>query len=276
MQFNIHEEFWDRPCFGNNQKNHVPRFLITIIETLVYIFCRLAFRMKVENQEVIDEFNGKASGAVVVAPHYSYLDVVVMYLSARRRGWIRLMARDSLFHVGNGFLGAVISRAGAFPIKRNTADRVALKRAAGMLKNGEWVGVFPEGTRRGKGSGTPELHAGAAVIARMGKAPIIPMGLVNLSEVKRKGERIRFKQVTAVFGRPISLDSFDFLPKEDRLDAFAWYTMREAYALSRRCAAEEIDMVALFPSAKDYSAIFAEHPITPLDPSTLPDYKKES
>lgn len=276
MQFNVHEEYWDRPFYGNDQTNHTPHVFINIVTALVNAVLRLVFRMRVEHQEIIDEFKGKKNGAVLVAPHHSYLDVVILYICMRPRGWVRLMARESLFYAGNGLLGEIISRAGAFPIKRGKADRIALKRAARMLKNGEWVGIFPEGTRRGKGSGKPRLHAGAAVVARMGKAPIIPVGLENLSEIKRKGERVRFKKITVRFGNPISLDSFSFLPKDERMDACAWYTMRQAYALTNNCADEDVDMVALFPDAKDYTALFAEHPIEPIDPATLPDFRKES
>lgn len=277
MQFNVHEEFWDRPCMGNDQTNHVPRFLILIISNILKAIFKVFFRMRIENQEVMDGFKGKTNGAILVAPHYSYLDVIVMWLSVRPRGWVRLIARESLFYAGKGFLGEIISRAGAFPIKRNTADRTALKRAARMLKNGEWVGMFPEGTRRGgKGNLKPELHAGAALIARMGKAPIIPLGLENLSKIKRKGERVRFPKVTIRFGEPVSLDSFNFLPKEDRMDACAWYTMREAYALSENIAPTEVDMVDLFPDAKDYSKVFYDHPIELFDPSTLPDYDPQA
>ena len=104
----------------------------------------------------------------------------------------------------------------------------------------------------------------------------MPLGLENVSKIKRKGERIRFPKVTVRFGEPIALASFDFLPKDERMDACAWYTMREAYALTFNCPAEDIDMVTLFPDSKDYSDIFAEHPITPFDPATLPDYKPEA
>ena len=144
------------------------------------------------------------------------------------------------------------------------------------FKNGEWVGIFPEGTRRSKGSNKPELHAGAVLIARMGKAPIVPLGLENVANIKRKGERIRFPKVTVRFGRPISLDSFDFLPKDERMDACAWYTMRQAYALTFNCPASEVKMTELFPESKDYSKVFEQHPIEPFDPGTLPDYKKEA
>lgn len=48
--------------------------------------------------------------------------------------------------------------------------------------------------------------------------------------------------------------------------------MREAYALTKGCKPEEVDMVELFPDSKDYSQVFAEHPISAFDPAKLPDY----
>lgn len=273
MLVNIHEEYWDRPCMGNDTTNHIPHAQTYVIMTVLAFLCRIIFRFRKENQQVVQAFQGKASGAVVVAPHASYLDVVIMFLSVRPHGWIRLMARESLFYVAGGILGNIFSHAGAFPVKRDSADRTSLKRAATMLKNGEWVGIFPEGTRRDKGSVAPSLHAGAALIARMGKAPLIPLGLINVAEVKRKGKRLRFPRITARFGSPVVLSSFDFLPKSERMEACTWYVMRESYALTACCAPEDVDMVALFPDAKDYTAIFAEHPIEPLDPATLPDYE---
>ena len=273
FHFNVHEEYWDRPFKGNDNENHIPRWLAYFLSGFFGVVCGILFRLRKENQQIVDAFKGKANGAVLVAPHVSYLDVIILFLSVRPRGWVRLMGRDSLFTVARGFLGTVFSHVGAFPIKRDTADRQALKRAARMLKNGEWIGIYPEGTRRGKGSAESRLHGGAALVARMGKAPLIPVGLENVALVKRKGERVRFPRITVRFGAPISVDSFDFLPKEERMDACTWYVMREAFALTNRCAATEVDMAALFPDSKDYTATFAEHRIEPLDPATLPDYQ---
>lgn len=272
MAFNIHEEYWDRPLSGNNQDNRIPHGVAVFLSGLFGFLCKVLFRFHVEGKEIVDAFAGKTTGAILVSPHYSYLDVIIMFLSVRPKGWVRLIARDSLFRAGKGFLGMVISSVGAFPIKRGSADRTALKRASRMLKNGEWVGIFPEGTRRGKGSAAPELHGGAALIARMGKAPLIPLGLENVSKVKQKGQRVRFPRITARFGTPVELSSFDFLPKDERMDGCSWYVMREAYALTRGCKPEEINMAELFPDSKDYSQVFAEHPIPAFDPATLPDY----
>ena len=179
----------------------------------------------------------------------------------RPKQWIRFIGRESLFDNAHGLVGQILSRVGAFPIKRDSADRTAIKRAARMLKNKEVVGILPEGTRRGKGSKAPELHSGAAFIARMGHAPILPMTVRDAENVKRKGERFRFPKITIEFGSPVLVSDFDFLPKDDRLEACTWYAMRECFALSRFCAPEEVDMRELFPEARDFSEVFAAHPI---------------
>ncbi|MDR2716420.1 MAG: 1-acyl-sn-glycerol-3-phosphate acyltransferase, partial [Coriobacteriaceae bacterium] len=140
-------------------------------------------------------------------------------------------------------------------------DLVAIRRAARMLNNCEAVGMFPEGTRRGKGSQEPDLHAGAALIARMGKAPILPMTVRNAEHIKQKGKFLRFPQVTIEYGCPVLLEDFDFLPKEDRLGACSWYAMRECFALSFLCPPEEVAMRELFPQAKDYTAVFEKHAV---------------
>lgn len=268
----VHEDYWDRPFDGNDNTNHLPYTLITFLSGLFSIIVKVLFRFSVKNQAVARKFMGKKNGAVIVAPHVSYLDVILMFLSVRPKQWVRLIGRDSLFEAAGGFLGRILSHAGAFPIKRDEADRAALKRATRMLKNGELVGIFPEGTRRGKSARVPALHGGAALIARMGKAPLLPLGLQNVDQVKQKGKFFRFPKITAVFGEPVSLSSFDFLPKDERLDGCTWYVMREAFALSKGINPSEVDMKEIFPESKDYTELFKEHPIEPYAVEDAPDY----
>ena len=110
-----------------------------------------------------------------------------------------------------------------------------------MLKSNEIVGIMPEGTRRGKSDRTPELHSGAAFIAKMGHAPILPMTVRNAEHVKHKGERFRFPKITIEYGNPVLVEDFDFLPKEDRLDGCSWYAMRECFALSLNVPREQVE-----------------------------------
>jgi len=239
-------------------EKHYNRIPAQVIVGAVTGICKVLWRFDVKNRTMLDTLV-KRSGVVLVSNHTSYLDVVFMYVSMFPHHWSRFMARESLFD--NPLLGWIIAQVGAFPIKRDTADRTAIKRAARMLKNGEIVAIMPEGTRRGKGSAVSHIHGGAALIARMGKAPILPMGVRNVDKIKRKGERVRFPKVTIVYGNPVMLEDFDFLPKEDRLDGCVWYALRECFALFRDVSPEEVDMVELFPEDKDFTAAFAEHPI---------------
>lgn len=249
------------PLGGTSKDKQIPHWFGNIAYCVVGGICKICFRYKVTGRENLRAFYDK-SGVVVICNHTSFLDVCFIYLAARLKQWVRLIGRESLFDNAHGLLGQILSRVGAFPIKRDSADRVAIKRAARMLKNNELVGILPEGTRRNKGSKTPELHSGAAFIAKMGgNAPILPMTVRNAELVKQKGKRIHFPKITVQYGNPVILSDFDFLPKEDRLEGCTWYAMRECFSMFYNKDAEEIDMVTLFPDAKDYTQIFNEHPI---------------
>lgn len=258
--FMKYEDMWDMPLGGTSPERQVPHWFGNLAYALVGGVFKLCFRYKVDGRENLRGFKDK-TGVLLVSNHTSYLDVAFVYVACRTQQWARLVARDSLFGVAGGLAGQVFSRVGAFPIKRDTADRAAIKRATRMLKNNEVVGIFPEGTRRGKSDRTPEIHSGAAFIAKMGHAPILPMTVRNAEKIKQKGKMLRFPQVSIEFGEPILLSDFDFLPKADRLDGCTWYAMRECFALSQRVPADEVDMRALFPEGRDFTDVFAAHPV---------------
>ncbi len=257
-----YEKLFDLPFGVDEYADGTKRFCrgpAYVIVGVVGGICKVLWRYNVVNFKEMRRA-AKESGVVVISNHTSYLDVVFMYLSMFPHLWPRFIARDSLFE-NNWLLGWIFAHIGAFPIKRDSADMKAVKRAARMLKNGEIVGIMPEGSRRGKGSAAPSVHGGAALIARMGKAPLMPMAVRNVDKVKRKGERVRFPKITIEFGEPVCLSDFDFLPKDERLEGCVWYALRECFALFNSVKPEEVDMRALFPEGKDYTDVFAEHPI---------------
>lgn len=249
----------DEYTTGEKRFSRAPAYVIVGVVSGI---CKVLWRYKTYDREKLDALVEK-SGVVVISNHTSYLDVVFMYLSMFRHHWPRFIARDTLFE-SNALLAWIFAHIGAVPIKRDSADRTAVKRAAKQLKNGEVVSIMPEGTRRGKGNVEPHVHGGAALIARMGKAPILPLAVRNVDKIKRKGERLRFPKVTIVYGDPVYLEQFDFLPKDDRLDGCVWYALRECFALFNDCEPDEVDMVALFPEDKDFTEMFAEHALEPV------------
>ena len=220
-----YSEMWDMDLGGEPSENEIPHWFGNAAYVVVGGLCKLLFR---------------------VGDH---------------GGIVHLMGRDSLFDNAHGLLGQALSRVGAFPVKRDTADMTSIKRAVRMLKRQELVGILPEGTRRGKTDRVPSIHAGVSVIARMAKVPILPMTVRGVERIKQKGQRVHFPKVTVDYGDPILVGDFDFLPKDERVEACTWYAMRECFALYYRCAPEDVDMAALFPETRDYAPVFAEHPI---------------
>ena len=86
----------------------------------------------------------------------------------------------TLFGNAHGLVGQILSRVGAFPVKRDAADRTAIKRATRMLKNNEVVGILPEGTRRGKSDRKTRDPFWSRLRREDGHAPILPMTVRNV------------------------------------------------------------------------------------------------
>lgn len=255
-----YEKCWDLAFGKEYGEEYFSRGFVNFASIVVGFAFKVLFRYRIDHREKVTAFKGK-TGVVVVCNHTSYLDTIFLFLSMWPHMYPRIIARDTLYE-GKPYIAQwVLAHVGTFPIKRDSADRKAIKRAATMLKRKEPVCLLPEGTRRGKGSQEPQIHGGAALIARMGKAPIVPLTVRNAEDVKRKGERMHFPKITLEFGDPILVSDFDFLPKEQRLEGCTWYAMRECFALSKRIPADEVDMVALFPHGTDYTEVFKEHPV---------------
>ena len=74
----------------------------------------------------------------------------------------------------------------AFPVRRHTADRVAIRRSFDLLKAGHVLVIYPEGTRVEAGVlSTPE--AGAGFIAQKSGSPVLPVALTGTRECMPKG-----------------------------------------------------------------------------------------
>ena len=261
------EEMWKRPL-SKRAKSHLEDGKPTITHwfgNLAYVVAmfvvKILWRAKFTGREQLRAFDGK-SGVILCCNHSSYLDVAFLYLAARFRQWVRILGRENLFQNAHGLAGQILSRVGAIPIARDQADTKGIKRAVRILKDGEVLGIYPEGTRRGKSGRIPHITPGLALIAQMSKAPVLPMAIVNAGKIKQKGQRIRFPRVYVRFGKPISLKDFDHIDKSVRKEAFCWYVMRQVHALAQDCQASEVDMKVLFPEDRDFSELFENESVS--------------
>ncbi len=125
----------------------------------------ILFRLQIEGLEQIPP----QQGVILCCNHRSYFDPVFLGLRLKRR--LRFMAKEELFR--QPFLGWLIKKLGAFPVKRGTGDTQAIDNAIKTVQDGGVFAVFPEGTR----SKTGELlkpKSGAVLVAAKTGGDIIP------------------------------------------------------------------------------------------------------
>lgn len=115
-----------------------------------------------------------ASGpAILVANHESMFDPWILALATPRE--IRYMAKAELWRIPP--IAWVLDSFGAFPVDRGTGDATAISRAAMLLRDGELLGMFPQGTSKRLAS--RPYHRGAARLALVTGAPLVPVRLVG-------------------------------------------------------------------------------------------------
>jgi 1-acyl-sn-glycerol-3-phosphate acyltransferase len=170
--------------------------LYGFVRNVVVVFSRLFWRMSIEGRD-----NVPAHGAFVLAPvHRSNVDTLLVAGLTRRR--LRYMGKDTLWKIG--WIGRIFSALGAFPVRRGTIDREALRRCSEVLAGGEPLVVFPEGTRQ-SGHQVADLFEGAAYLSLRAGVPIVPVGIGGSEAAMPRGSRLmRPVKVHLVVGAPIA------------------------------------------------------------------------
>jgi 1-acyl-sn-glycerol-3-phosphate acyltransferase len=126
-------------------------------------------------------------GFVLAANHTSNFDPWPLGLPLLRQRWLRFMAKSELYWWP---LGRVLDAAGAFPVERGKGDLEAIAKAVELVRSGEVVVMFPEGTRQRKGlrkRWEARPHTGAARIAQRAGAPLVPAAIKGTDRLARLG-----------------------------------------------------------------------------------------
>ncbi|WP_349880805.1 lysophospholipid acyltransferase family protein [Micromonospora sp. HUAS YX12] len=178
--------------------------LYTIGKLTVAPALRLAFRPHVEGLEHIPA----TGGAIFASNHLSVADELLLGTVVPRH--LAFWAKSEYFK-GTGLKGSfskfVLTGLGAIPVERagGRAALTAFDAAIPVLKAGDLVAVYPEGTRSPDG----RLYRGRTGTVRLAIAagvPIIPVGVTGTDKAQPIGTRIprpgRAK-ITIKFGKPL-------------------------------------------------------------------------
>jgi 1-acyl-sn-glycerol-3-phosphate acyltransferase len=111
------------------------------------------------------------------------------------------MAKSEYFEKG-GFNEWIFTAYHSFPVVRHTADRNALRKAFDILKSGQVLVMYPEGTRVESGV-LAQPEPGAGFIAQKAACPVVPVGLTGTRDCLPKGAHWpRRTRVSVTFGKP--------------------------------------------------------------------------
>ncbi len=172
---------------------------------MIYAFLRAVMRTLTRTYlvglfTVVGVENIPRAGALLICPNHSgTLDPpIVPAFVPRDDTWN--MAKSEYFRTG--LLRFIFRSYHAFPVVRHTADRAALRRAFDLLRAGQALIIYPEGTRVESGLlASPE--PGAGFIALKAGCPVLPVALTGTRKCLPKGARWpRRTRVTVMFGRP--------------------------------------------------------------------------
>ncbi|MGB5914985.1 MAG: lysophospholipid acyltransferase family protein [Phormidesmis sp.] len=187
------------------------------------------FKWSVVSPMLYGYFRGRIYGAkkvpttgplIVVANHASYFDPPLLSNCVRRP--VSFMAKESLFQVP--VLAPAIRAYGAYPVKRGSADRSAIRAALQQLEQGWAVGIFLQGVRTPDGRvSSPKL--GAALIAAKAQVPLLPVSLWGTEQILRKGSALPNPA-------PVTIRIGDIIPPPTTKDK------AELQEITQRCADE--------------------------------------
>jgi len=173
-------------------------------------------------------------GAIIAGNHVSYLDPALLWCGTPRH--VHFMAKAPLFE--GGLLGWALPRLWAFPVRQGEPDRTAIAIATDLLKQGDLVGIFPEGTRVRHAGADAELgegHGGVAFIAMRADVPVVPVGIAGTDRVWPPGARLpRFPRVTIHYYEPVDPSQFAEGGRKERVEAMTAEIMRRIVSARER------------------------------------------
>ena len=155
----------------------------------VRLLSRLLYRIRIDGRI-------PPGACVVAANHESMLDPPLLALTSERP--LRFLAKEELWR--HRPVAWLMDALGGVPVARGREGHVAIERAEELIRGGEAVAIFPQGTVQG-GVWT----RGAARLALATGVPLVPVRIVGTAQALSRG-RIGLPRIRIVVGEPIPVE----------------------------------------------------------------------
>lgn len=164
--------------------------LYSVAKILCTLVISILFRIKVTGLENFPE-----KGPVIVySNHKSMWDPIIIGCILKRP--VFFMAKEELFRYP--IFGFILKKINAFPVKRGTPDRSAIKMGIQVLNEDKVLGIFPEGTRSKTGNLLDPEPGIAMIFLKSQNASLVPVAI--------KGNYRWFSAIDVIIGKPIKFD----------------------------------------------------------------------
>jgi 1-acyl-sn-glycerol-3-phosphate acyltransferase len=203
---------------------------------------RVAWRPWAEGLEHVP----REGAAILASKHLSFCDSFFMPLLVPRR--VTFLAKSEYFTTPGvkGFLSRGFFRGiGQVPVDREDSDaaKAALSTGVRILRQGDLLGIYPEGTRSPDG----RLYRGKTGVARMALeagVPVIPCAMIGTEIIQPTGRKVpRLRPRPGVrFGRPLDFSRYEGMAG----DRFVERSMTDEimYELMQLSGQEYVDVYA--------------------------------
>ena len=157
------------------------------------LFYIIVYHIHVIGGENIPKEKG---GYIIASNHVSNNDPPVVGITFK--GKYTFMAKEELFEM-NPIFTWLITKLGAFPVRRGAKDNSAIEKALESLKEGRIFVIFPEGSKDGT---LGRAKSGVTLIAAQAKVPVVPVFI-------KYGRKKFRRNIYISIGEKIAAEHFD-------------------------------------------------------------------
>lgn len=173
------------------------RFLVAIVSVLV----KIIYRVKVNGIE-----NFKDDKPIIISANHTHIfDPVILATLTKRQ--IFFLSKKEIFE--KKLSAKFFTKLGVIPIDRENTDLKAIKSCFRVIRNGDLLGIFPEGTRV-KTIDINNMKKGVALIALKNKVNILPIHIEASYKI--------FSKITVDVYPMIETNNFENMEDSEAID----------------------------------------------------------